>query len=137
MNQQLVLNSLAKFGLKKAESKVYFYLSKKGPKKALEIRKALGMSKQQLYPILKSLVNKAIITATIDHPALFSAVEFAEVLDILCNVQIEEAKNLQMRREKLLLDWKSINLQEEQESVDSKFNVVKGKKFAGSPKNRL
>ncbi len=137
MSQKLVLNSLTKFGLKKAEAKVYFYLSKKGPKKAVEIRKALGMSKQQLYPILKSLKNKAIINATIDHPAFFSSVEFEEVLDILCNVKIEEAKNLQTRREKLLLDWKSINLQEKQETDDSKFIVIKGKKFVLSKINQM
>jgi len=66
------------------------------------------MQKQQLYPCLKSLQNKGIITATCKHPVLFSAMPFEEVLDLFTKANIEEAERMIQNKEELLLTWLSI-----------------------------
>ena len=126
MNQEKILKSLTNLGLKKAEAKVYFYLSKRGPKKANEIINALGITKQRLYPIIKNLQNKAIINATLDRPAKFSVVSLEKVLDSFAKAKIEEAKIIQQNKDKLLSDWQSIATPEIKD-VSAKFTVIKGR----------
>ena len=79
-------------GLTKAEAKVYFYLSKRGPKKAPEITNALKMKRQQLYPVIRRLQGKSIVTSTLDRPAEFSAISFEKFLDLFAKAKFEEAK---------------------------------------------
>ena len=74
--QRMMLQALTKLGLKRTEAKIYFYLSKRGPKQANEITQALKMKKQQLYPLIKSLQSRAIVEASLGRPAIYSAVAF-------------------------------------------------------------
>ena len=131
MSQEEILQILVNLGLKKSEAKTYFYLAKRGPKKANEITKTLRMTKQQLYPIIKSLQNKAIIVATLDRPAVFSAVPFDRVLDLISKVKFEEVKIIQNNKGKLLSDWESISLPNDK-GVYAKFIVIKGRKYVYS-----
>jgi sugar-specific transcriptional regulator TrmB len=126
-----MLKVLTELGLKKTEAKIYFYLSKRGPKQAHEIMKALKMKKQQLYPSIKSLQNKAIIESSLDRPARFSTIPFEKVLDLFARARMEEAKMIQQNKEKILTDWNSINLPSLKRS-NVFFNVVKGKKYVYS-----
>jgi sugar-specific transcriptional regulator TrmB len=86
MSQESMLKSLMNLGLTKPEAKVYFYLAKKGPKKANEITKELKMKRQQLYPIIRTLQSRLIVTATLDRPAKFSAIAFERFLDLFARV---------------------------------------------------
>jgi sugar-specific transcriptional regulator TrmB len=131
VSQEEILKILANLGLKKAEAKIYFYLAKKGPKNANEIRKALKMTKQQLYPILKNLQNKAIVNATLNRPANFSAVPFEKALDLFAKAKFEEAKIIQQNRGKLLSDWQSITLPKDKD-VSAKFAIIKGRNYVYS-----
>jgi sugar-specific transcriptional regulator TrmB len=79
-------------GLTKAEAQIYFYLTKRGPKKASEITSALKMKRQQLYLVIRRLESKAMVNTTIDRPAKFSAVPFKKVLDSIAKAKFEEAK---------------------------------------------
>jgi len=131
VSQEKFLKSLMDLGLKKSEAKVYFYLSKRGPKQANEIIKALKMKKQQLYPLIKNLQNKAIVESSLDRPARFSAVSFEKVLDLFAKAKMEEAKIIQQNKDNLLSDWQSINLQHPQRKT-ANFIVIKGKKYVYS-----
>jgi hypothetical protein len=42
----------------------------------------------------------------VEHPALFSAVPFEMILDLLITAKLDEAKRTQQTPEKALLDWK-------------------------------
>ena len=61
------------FELTRMDAQIYILLAKKGPLKAIEIGKALKMSKPQLYHSLKSLESRGVVSATLEHPAKFSA----------------------------------------------------------------
>jgi sugar-specific transcriptional regulator TrmB len=66
------------------------------------------MQKQQLYPSLKSLQSKGVVTATIERPAIFSALPFEKVLDLLIKADIEEVQRMIQNKEELLSSWRSM-----------------------------
>ncbi len=126
MSQEKVLKTLRNLGLTQLDSKVYIYLSKKGPTKGREISKALKLQKQQLYQSLKHLRSKAIVSATLEHPARFSAVPFEKVLDLFIRVKLKEAKSIQHDKTELLSNWEAIRVEETPDTYP-KFMVIEGR----------
>jgi len=108
-----VLKILEGFGFSRIDAEVYVYLAKKGPKKGRELANALQVTKQQLYPSLKNLKNKGIVTASLERPALFSAVAFEQVLELLIEIKVEQAKAIKETKKELLDSWRSISWQEQ------------------------
>ena len=106
MNQERVYRTLASFGLTRTDAKVYIYLAKKGPRKGKDLCNSLNMQKQQLYPCLKNLQSRGVVTATCKRPVLFSALPFEKVLDLFMKVSIEEAEHLMQNKEELLSAWR-------------------------------
>jgi sugar-specific transcriptional regulator TrmB len=108
-----VLETLECFGLSRMDAEVYVYLAKKGPKKGRELANALQVTKQQLYPSLKNLKNKGVVTASLERPALFSAVAFEKVVELLIAIKVEQAKAVKETKKELMDSWRSINWQEQ------------------------
>ena len=131
MSKEQLLKTLTDIGLKKTEAKIYLYLAKKGPKKANQITKAIGITKQRFYPIIKDLQNKAIINCSLDRPAKFTAIPFEKILDLFAKTKLEEAKIMQQNRGKLLSDWELINPPAPKGKF-AFFTVIKGKKYVYS-----
>ena len=90
MSQEKVIKTLESLGLAQLDAKVYVLLAKKGPIKAIDAAKALKISKQRLYPILKNLKSKGIVNSTLERPARFTALQFEKVLDLLVKVKLEQ-----------------------------------------------
>jgi sugar-specific transcriptional regulator TrmB len=103
-----VLRTLEGFGLKRIDAEVYVYLAKKGPQKGLDVADALKIRKQQLYLILKNLQSRGVVIASPEHPALFSAVAFEKLLDLLVEANMEQAKAIKETKEELLSSWRSM-----------------------------
>jgi sugar-specific transcriptional regulator TrmB len=113
LSLERVLKTLEGFGLSRIDAEVYVYLAKKGPKKGRELANALQVTKQQLYPSLKNLKNKGIVTASLGRrPALFSAVAFEQVVELLISIKVEQAKAIKETKKELLDSWRSISWQE-------------------------
>ena len=108
MSLERVLRTLESFGLKRVDAEVYVYLAKKGPQKGIDIAGALKIRKQQLYHILKTLQDKGVVTATPKRPALFSALAFEKVLDLLLEANMEQAKAIEETKQELLLSWRDM-----------------------------
>ncbi len=108
MSLKRVLETLTGLGLRKPDAQLYVFLAKKGPHTGKDLCNALGKQKSQLYPCLRNLQNKQIINATKERPAIFSAIPFEGVLELLTTVKIEEARNAQRDKERALADWKLI-----------------------------
>jgi sugar-specific transcriptional regulator TrmB len=126
MTQEKVLKTLESLGLADFEAKVYIFLAKKGPIKAIDAAKGLKTSKQRLYPILKKLQSKGIVNSTLEHPAKFSVVQFEKVLDSFLKARMEQTKRLQQDKDKILSDWNSIAIPES-DSLTPKFTVIEGR----------
>ncbi|MBA4464327.1 MAG: helix-turn-helix domain-containing protein [Nitrosopumilaceae archaeon] len=108
MSLERVLKTLEAFGLSRSDSEVYLYLAKKGPRKGSEVANALKISKQQLYSSLKNLKNKGIVNTSFDRPALFSALAFEEVLELLIRIRVDQAKAIRQTKNELLKSWRSM-----------------------------
>jgi sugar-specific transcriptional regulator TrmB len=131
MSQEKIIKTLSDGGLSRTEAKVYFYLSKVGPKKATDIAKFLRISKQQLYLSLRSLQSKGVVLSSLEHPAKFSGAPFVKVLDLLASAKIEEANTIQQGKDSLLADWQSIVIKEKDDQ-SQKFTVIEGRKYVYS-----
>ncbi len=128
MSQEKVLKTLESLGLAKLDAQVYIFLGKKGPQKASEIAKALKIRKQRLYDTLRNLESKGIVSATLEHPAKFSALQFEKALDLFLKAKIEEAQRIEGEKAELFSYWRSISLIEASHR-SPKFSVLEGRKF--------
>jgi sugar-specific transcriptional regulator TrmB len=95
-------------GFSERDAEVYVFLATEGPQKRRSIAEALNLYKQQLYRSLKSLQSRGMINATLEHPALFSAVPLEKVLDMFIKAKTEQARALQESREELLSSWRAL-----------------------------
>jgi sugar-specific transcriptional regulator TrmB len=95
-------------GLSKTDAEVYIFLAIKAPQKATDIANALRMKKQRLYPCLRNLQNKGIITCTYEHPKLFSAVPIEEALNSFINASLKDAQHMEKNRKRILSFWRSM-----------------------------
>jgi sugar-specific transcriptional regulator TrmB len=105
MNLEPVYNALESLGLKRLEVQLYIYLARNGPQKGLDLCQNLNLTKQQVYPCLKNLKEKDVVQATIDHPSIFSAKPFEDVLNLLIQNKVNEAKNTQHNKDQILRAW--------------------------------
>lgn len=112
MSLERVLKTLEGLGLSKTDAKVYIYLAKKGPTDGRQLVIDLQVKKQQLYPILGNLKNKGLVSSTGRKPALFSAIAFEEVIELLIKIKDEQVKVIKQTKRELLENWRSISLQE-------------------------
>jgi sugar-specific transcriptional regulator TrmB len=131
VSQEKVLKTLVSLGLTPLDAKVYVLLAKKGPIKARDAAKALKISKQRLYPIIKNLQSKGIVNSTLERPARFSAVPFEKMLDSFLKAKMEQARRIQQNKDELLSDWQSIAIAES-ESSPAKFTVIEGRSYVYS-----
>ena len=115
------------FGLSQIDADIYIFLAKKGSQKALDIRIALKLTKEQVYTSLKNMKSKGIISSTIEHPARFSALPFEKVLDLFIKAKVEETRSLQQTKDEILSNWESLKIAEKDTS--GKFTVIQGRAF--------
>jgi sugar-specific transcriptional regulator TrmB len=112
------------------DAQIYILLAKKGPQKAIEIGKTLKMSKPQLYRSLKSLEGRGIVSATLEHPAKFSALPFEKALDLLAKAKmkkaLEEAQRIQENKDELLASWQSLTIGDYAD-MSARFVVIEGR----------
>ena len=61
-----MIKILEEFGFSKADAEVYIYLAKKGPRREIDLSKALKLTDTKLDFILENLQSKGLVTATFD-----------------------------------------------------------------------
>jgi sugar-specific transcriptional regulator TrmB len=126
LSQEQVLKTLTNLGFDENDAQVYVYLAKKGMQKASEICKATKLTKQQLYPSLKRLQSKGIVSSTIEHPARFSALAFEKVLDHFIKAKMEETQSLQESKAEILSNWQNLKLED---TTSAKFTIIEGRSY--------
>jgi sugar-specific transcriptional regulator TrmB len=126
MSEERVFKTLTGLGFSDTERQIYVFLSKKGLKRGRDISLALKMNKQQLYPSLKNLQSKGVVSVTLKHPAQFSALPFEKVLDLYLKTKMDEVRQIQQSKDQILNDWQSIVIGMADDSSE-KFMVFEGK----------
>jgi sugar-specific transcriptional regulator TrmB len=136
MGQEKILKTLLSLGLKQLDAEVYIFLAKRGPIKAKDAAKALKISKQRVYPIIKNLQGKGIVNATLEHPARFSAIPLEKMLDLFVKAKMEEAQRIQQNKDEILSDWHSIAI-EETDETPARFTVIEGRNYIYSKMRQM
>jgi sugar-specific transcriptional regulator TrmB len=126
LSAEEVLKKLVSLGLTRIDAKIYVCLAKRGAQKGRDIRKALRLTKQQLYPSLKKLQNRGIVSSTLEHPARFSAISFERVLDLFIKAKVEETKRLQQSKKEILSKWELMDIAEPDTQT---FMVIEGRNY--------
>jgi sugar-specific transcriptional regulator TrmB len=103
-----LLETLAGFGFKQQDARIYVLLAKKGPRTAGEIATALRMPKWEIYKSLRNLQKNGTVTAILPRPALFSAQPFEKVIDLAAQAKIEEAQRDQASTEQAIMHWEKM-----------------------------
>ncbi len=128
VKEEKLLKVLLNLGFTQLDAETYLFLEKNGLTKAKDATTKLKVTKQRLYPTLKNLQRKGVVTATLERPARFSAVPIDKVLDLLAKAKIEEAHRVQQNKSELLADWQSVSTVEKHGSPD-KFTVIEGRNY--------
>lgn len=122
-----MLKTLVDLGFELSDAQIYVFIAKRGQQKALDICRDLKINKQQLYPCLKKLESKGIVTATFEHPAKFSAIPFEKVLDLFIKAKMEEARSIRESKNKILANWRSLQIGEPSETGG--FTIIEGRNY--------
>jgi len=118
---------LAEGGLSAKEAKLYLYLAKNGPQKAIEISKNLKIHKVEVYRYLRNLENKGLAESTLERPQRFVATPFVQVLDSLIAERKKTSTALENRKRELLKQWDSMQTEKLPETTD-RFAAISGRK---------
>ena len=108
MSLKRLLETLAAFGFKKTDARIYIFLAKKGPHSSKDLEIALKMPRWQIYKSLRNLQKKGIAVAILHRPTLFSATSFERVIDLAAKARIEEAQQDQASTNQALLCWEKM-----------------------------
>ncbi len=135
--EQLILalqEKLRDFGLTKNESKIYVFLSKHGPKKAIEISEEERIPRTETYHLLSTLEIKGIVTASIQRPTRFSAATIEKAIESIIHNQEKKIEDLKILKQDMVDLWNSFqNIRENNKSDILKFES-RMKKYAKSGK---
>ena len=127
---------LRDFGLTKNESKIYVFLSKTGPKKAIEISREENIPRTETYHLLSTLEIKGIVKASVERPTKFSAVKIEKAIESIIENQQRRIEDLKTLKQDMIDLWNSFqNIRGSTKSEISKFEAAM-KKYSKSGKFR-
>lgn len=98
---------LRDLGLTKNESKIYMFLSKKGPKKGKEISKEQNIPRTEIYYLISNLKNKGFITPSIDRPQKFLAITIDKAIESVIETEQKRIENLKLSTKEMEEIWNS------------------------------
>lgn len=104
MSLERVIKALVSLGLSRVDAEVYVYVAKRGPQKVVDLSSALNITKKKIYVNLKNLQTKGLITK---DRTTFSALPFAEALELLIKMKKDQAQAMDENKEELLASWET------------------------------
>jgi len=125
----IILENLRKFGLTQNESKIYVYLGKNGPKKAIDISRQQKIPRTETYHLLSTLQKKGIVTSTFEKPTKFEGLSFEKTISTLITNEQKRIDDLHVLKKELIELWESIpnsKISEEKPNT-SRFQILQGK----------
>lgn len=131
---QVLQEKLRDFGLTNNESRIYLFLSKTGPSKALKIAEEEGIPRTETYHLLSTLEHKGIVIPSIQRPTKFSAVVIEKAIDAIIDNQQKKIEELKLLKYDMTELWNSFQkIRGSKKSDISKFKSTM-KKYVDSNK---
>ena len=106
--RSIVLRKLQEFGFTKNESKIYEYLSKKGPEKALVISKKTKIPRTEIYHLLRNLRDKGAIEQSISRPIKVSSKPIHLTLESIIHLHKRKIEELNNKKNEIIGLWNLI-----------------------------
>jgi len=123
---------LRDFGLTKNESKIYVFLSRSGPRKAIEISSKEKIPRTETYHLLSNLETKGIIEPSVEKPTRFSAVKIEKAIESIIHNQEKKIGELKILKTDMVELWNSFQrIRKSRKSDVSKFESAM-RKYAKS-----
>ena len=98
---------LQAFGLTTNESKTYMFLSQNGPKKAIEISRAINIPRTEIYHLLLVLKNKGVVTLSSQiKPKRFYAVTIDKAMESIIENQKKKIDELKLLKDDMEFIWR-------------------------------
>jgi sugar-specific transcriptional regulator TrmB len=97
--------TLAEFGFGRLDAEVYVFLVLNGPNNALAIESNLGLEKHRIYQVLRNLEKRQFLNRSQGLPALFIALPFDRLLDLLAKENLIELKRIEKKKIEVLNAW--------------------------------
>jgi len=111
---------LGELGLGQKEAQLYVHLLKYGPKRAGDLAQSLKTYRLQVYRKLASLVDKTMVTAKRQSPAIYTAVGLDDALDAVLLPHQYELHRLQAIKRELIILTNSAQLHVSDETPPSR-----------------
>ena len=108
MSKERLINALEGLGFSKSDTLVYVFLAKNGPCILPKIAEDLGLEESVIEGSLRELQSIGVVSHSIEKPIEFVALPFDELIDLFVEVKKEQAKTRIEKKDKLLLDWKTM-----------------------------
>lgn len=126
-NFQDEVKTLAQLGLTFCEARVYLTLAHSGICSAKTISKASKVSKPDVYRVLSTLQERALVEKIISFPVMFKAVPIEQSLSILFQSRDKEHNLLREKTEKMIHDFKISRIEESFQEGEQQFILIPGK----------
>ena len=104
----IVQKKLQEFGFTKNESKIYDYLSRRGPEKALVISKQTKIPRTEIYHLLKNLQEKGAIEQSISRPIKVSSLPIKNTLESIIKLNQKKIDQLNDKKNEIIELWNLI-----------------------------
>jgi sugar-specific transcriptional regulator TrmB len=95
INTEPCAKLLSEFGLGEKEAQLYVHLLKYGPKRAGDLARSLKTYRLQVYRKLARLVDKTMVTAKRESPAVYTAMNLDDALDALLLPRQRELRRME------------------------------------------
>jgi len=115
-----ITNALKRFELSKNEVRVYLYLARFGPQKALTIAKSLDIHRTETYKILNNLESQALVSRILERPLRFKATPLEKALNNFIEDRRRNISKLEKKKGELLDIWNNLPQDALVEDIDEK-----------------
>lgn len=107
---ETIIDNLRKLGLTKNESKIYLYLRKYGPKKAIDISNQQKIPRTETYYLLSTLQKKGVISVIFEKPTKFMGLPFEKVISTLISNEQKKIDKLEIIKKEVIELGKHITI---------------------------
>ncbi len=108
MSHRRVNKTLVNLGLTQTEAEVYTLLANKGPQASDKIAEALKLQDPLLYRSLENLRTKGVVNSTHERSALFYAMPFEKVLEMLLKEHLSGVEDIELNKNQILATWQAM-----------------------------
>ena len=125
LSEETIRAILRNAGLTEKEAVIYVFIAKHEPLSGTEIAKLAKKDKAQIFRILKNLLAKGVIEATLEFPTRYIVIPFESILETVVKSKRDEINSIEKSRDALV---EQLRKKSQVNYSLEKFTLIKGSK---------